>query len=174
MPKKSNKPTTPETNEETSVISAEELESLQNQLREAEAKKQEYLDALLRERADFTNFRRRMETEKSQMWSQASDETVKKLLPVLDDLERAIANRPAGDSWADGVDMILRKFQSILEKEGISRIEAEGTPFDPNQHEAILQEESAEHESGSVIAVLQQGYRHGERVLRPAIVKVAA
>lgn len=174
MPKKSNKPSTPETAETTPTVSAEELENLQNQLSEAEAKKQEYIDALLRERADFTNFRRRMEAEKSQMWSQASDETIKKLLPVLDDLERASANRPADSTWADGIEMIVRKFQTILEKEGISRIEAEGKPFDPNLHEAILQEESSEHESGSVIAVLQQGYLHGERVLRPAMVKVAA
>jgi len=174
MQKKSHKPTNPETTENTPSISVEELQNLQNQASEAEAKKQEYLDALLRERADFTNFRRRIESEKSQMWSQASDETIKKLLPVLDDLERAMANRPAGNAWADGVEMVIRKFQSILDKEGITRIQAEGQPFDPNLHEAIMQEESPNHESGLVIAVLQQGYMHGERVLRPAMVKVAA
>lgn len=155
-------------------ISAEELENLINQVAEAETKKQEYLDALQRERADFTNFRRRVESEKSQMWEQASSETVKKLLPVLDDLERAIANRQAGDAWADGIEMVYRKFKSILEKEGIATIEALGQPFDPNLHEAIMQEESQEYESGVVIAVLQQGYLHGGRVLRPAMVKVAA
>ncbi|PKN92192.1 MAG: nucleotide exchange factor GrpE [Chloroflexi bacterium HGW-Chloroflexi-6] len=174
MQKKSHKPTTSETTENTPSISVEELQNLQNQASEAEAKKQEYLDALLRERADFTNFRRRIESEKSQMWAQASDETIKKLLPVLDDLERAMANRPAGNAWADGVEMVIRKFQSILDKEGITRIQAEGQPFDPNLHEAIMQEESPNHESGLVIAVLQQGYMHGERVLRPAMVKVAA
>jgi molecular chaperone GrpE len=167
MTKKTSKETTPE-----SV--AEELDALKSQLAEAQAKTQEYLDALLRERADFTNFRRRIEAEKSQMWAQASSETIKKLLPVLDDLERATANRPAENSWADGVEMIYRKFQSMLEKEGILRIEAEGQPFDPNMHEAIMQEESAEYESGTVIAVLQQGYMYREQVLRPAMVKVAA
>jgi molecular chaperone GrpE len=155
-------------------MSAEELENLLNQVAEAETKKQEYLDALQRERADFTNFRRRVESEKSQMWEQASSEAVKKLLPVLDDLERAIANRQAGDAWADGIEMVYRKFKSILEKEGIATIEALGQPFDPNLHEAIMQEESQEYESGVVIAVLQQGYLHGGRVLRPAMVKVAA
>lgn len=155
-------------------VLAEEVETLTSQLAESETKKQEYIDALLRERADFTNFRRRVESEKSQMWDQASGETVKKLLPVLDDLERAIANRQAGDAWADGIEMIYRKFKSILEKEGIVPIEAIGQPFDPNLHEAIMQEESEEHESGVVIAVLQQGYLHKERVLRPAMVKVAA
>jgi molecular chaperone GrpE len=153
----------------------EALLNLQTQLDECQAKTQEYMDALLRERADFTNFRRRVDSEKSQMWSQASGETVKKILPVLDDLERAVANRPAESAWADGVEMIVRKFQSILEKEGITRIEAVGQSFDPNLHEAIMQEESAEYESGIVTAVLQQGYlQHGEQVLRPAMVKVAA
>jgi len=150
-----------------------ELEALQAQLAEAEAKKQEYLDALQRERADFTNYRRRMEAENRQISAWATDETIKKLLPVLDDLERALANRPAEDKWAGGIELVLRKFQAILEKENISRISAEGQPFDPNQHEAILQEPSEEHESGTVIAVLQQGYTHNERVLRPALVKVA-
>jgi molecular chaperone GrpE len=153
----------------------EDLLNLQTQLDESQAKTQEYMDALLRERADFTNFRRRVENEKSQMWSQASGETIKKILPVLDDLERAIANRPTENTWADGVEIIVRKFQSILEKEGITRIEAVGQPFNPNLHEAIMQEESAEHESGTVIAVMQQGYmQNGEFVLRPAMVKVAA
>ncbi|GAB4502820.1 MAG: nucleotide exchange factor GrpE [Anaerolineales bacterium] len=148
-------------------------ESLSGQLAEAQARAQEYLEALQRERADFTNFRRRAEQEKSQIWSQASGETMKKFLPVLDDLERALQNRPADDVWADGVDLILRKFQSLLEKEGVVRIQAEGQPFDPNLHEAIMQEPSDAHSSGTVMAVLQQGYLQGERVLRPALVKVA-
>ncbi len=151
----------------------QQMETLQAQLAEAETKKQEYLDALQRERADFTNYRRRMEAENRQVSAWAADETIKKLLPVLDDLERALANRPAEDKWAGGVELVLRKFQAILEKENITRIPAEGQPFDPNQHEAILQEPSEEHESGTVIAVLQQGYTHNERVLRPALVKVA-
>jgi molecular chaperone GrpE len=168
MPKKTTKTNTPETQSDSA------LQELQAQLEQSQAKTQEYMDALLRERADFTNFRRRVENEKSQMWSQASAETVKKLLPVLDDLERALLNRPAENVWADGVEMIVRKFQTILEKEGITRIQAVGQPFDPNLHEAIMQEESAEYESGMVIAVLQQGYCAGETVLRPAMVKVAA
>jgi molecular chaperone GrpE len=168
MPKKTNKTDTPETQQDSA------LQELQAQLEQSQAKTQEYMDALLRERADFTNFRRRAEGEKSQMWSQASAETFKKLLPVLDDLERALLNRPAENIWAEGVEMIVRKFQTILEKEGITRIQAVGQPFDPNRHEAIMQEESAEYESGVVIAVLQQGYCSGETVLRPAMVKVAA
>ena len=140
---------------------------------EAQAKAQEYLDALQRERADFTNFRRRVEQEKSQLWQIASGDTIKKLLPVMDDLERALQHRPADDVWANGVEMVYRKFQSTLEKDGIKPIEAEGQPFDPNIHEAIMQEASDTHESGTVMLVLQQGYTLGERVLRPALVKVA-
>jgi molecular chaperone GrpE len=170
---------TPNENGETArdeavpALSADEAEALKSQFAESQAKAQEYLDALQRERADFTNFRRRMEQEKSQLWQAASDDTFKKVLPVLDDLERALANRPTDEPWANGVELIYRKFQSVLEKEGLARIEAEGQPFDPNLHEAIMQEPSDLHESGTVTAVLQQGYLRGERVLRHALVKVA-
>lgn len=150
-----------------------QIDALKTQLTEAQAKAQEYLDALQRERADFVNYRRRVEQEKEQMGQWTTGETVKKLLPVLDDLELALTNRPAGEPWANGVELVYRKFQSILEREGVIRMEAEGKPFDPNLHEAIMQEPSETHESGAVAAVLRQGYMHGERVLRPALVKVA-
>lgn len=150
-----------------------QLDALKTQLAEAQAKAQEYLDALQRERADFVNYRRRVEQEKEQMGQWTTGETIKKLLPVLDDLELALANRPADEPWANGVELVYRKFQSILEKEGVIRMEAEGKSFDPNLHEAIMQEPSETHESGAVAAVLRQGYMHGERVLRPALVKVA-
>lgn len=163
---------TPET-ENPPAVSTEEFEALKAQLGEAQAKTQEYLDALQRERADFLNYRRRMEAEKEQTGRWTSGETIRKLLPVFDDLERALANRPASEPWVNGVELVYRKFQSILEKEGITRMEAEGKPFDPNLHEAIMQEPSETHESGTVISVLQQGYLHGDRVLRPALVKVA-
>jgi molecular chaperone GrpE len=155
------------------MVSVAEFEALQSKLAEAETKKQEYLDALQRERADFTNYRRRMELEREQLGRWTAGETIKKLLPVLDDLERALANRPADNAWANGVELVYRKFQSAVEKEGVMRIEAEGQPFDPKLHEAIMQEPSETHESGTVIAVLQQGYLLGDRVLRPALVKVA-
>jgi molecular chaperone GrpE len=156
------------------AVSADEVAALSAQLAEAQSKAQEYLDALQRERADFTNYRRRIELERDQNGRWTSGETIKKFLPVLDDLDRALSHRPADSSWADGVDLVYRKFQSLLDKEGVTVIDAEGKPFDPNLHEAIMQEASNEHESGTVIAVLQQGYMLGERVLRPALVKVAA
>jgi molecular chaperone GrpE len=98
---------------------------------------------------------------------------IKKMLPVLDDMERALANRPDGDSWANGMELIARKFQNILEAESVKRIEAAGQPFDPNFHEAISSEPNEDVESGYVIEVVQNGYMLGERVIRPAMVRVA-
>ena len=179
MPDKKNKSEeenqVPENNEQvaTQSDSAAEMETLKAQLAEAQGKAQEYLDALQRERADFTNFRRRTDLESAQMGRLASGTTIKKFLAAIDDLERALAHRIPGDTWADGVELVYRKFLSILEAEGVTRMQPEGQPFDPNLHEAIMQEPSEQYESGTVIAVLQQGYMHGERVLRPALVKVA-
>jgi molecular chaperone GrpE len=162
-------------NEPTATESADvtELETLRAQLGEAQSKSQEYLDALQRERADFTNYRRRTDLESAQMGRLASGTTIKKFLAAIDDLERALAHRVAGDVWAGGIELVYRKFLSILEAEGVTRMQPEGQPFDPNLHEAIMQEPSETYESGMVIAVLQQGYMHGDRVLRPALVKVA-
>jgi molecular chaperone GrpE len=98
---------------------------------------------------------------------------IKRVLPVLDDLERALQNRPVDDAWASGIDLIQRKLQAILDAEGIRRIEAEGTMFDPNFHEAISYESADGLESGRVIAVTQNGYMLGDYVVRPAMVRVA-
>jgi molecular chaperone GrpE len=155
------------------AISMEEFDAMKAQLAEAQAKTQEYIDAWQRERADFTNFRRRAEADAQQTYRFAAGATIKKFLAVMDDLERALAHRPSDNSWADGIELVYRKYQGILDAEGVTRIDAEGKAFDPNLHEAIMQEPSEEHESGTVIAVLQQGYMHGEKVLRPALVKVA-
>ncbi len=150
-----------------------EIEELKSKLADSKAKVQEYLDALQRERADFMNYRRRIEQENAQVSRTASGTTIKKFLTAIDDLERALAHRPADDAWSNGVDLVYRKFLTILEAEGVERIRAEGQPFNPEFHEAIMQEPSDKYESGTVIAVLQQGYMQGDRVLRPALVKVA-
>jgi molecular chaperone GrpE len=158
---------------ESGAETAPNLESFQAQLMESQAKVQEYLDALQRERADFTNYRRRMELENAQLSRLISGTTIKKFLSAIDDLERALAHRPADDVWANGIELVYRKFQSILDAEGVTPMLADGQPFDPNLHEAVMQEPSEIYPSGTVIAVLQQGYMHGDRVLRPAMVKVA-
>ena len=150
-----------------------EAEALKSQLKEAEAKAAEYKDSWMRSQAEFQNYRKRVERDNDAMKTLMKGDIVKKVLPVLDDLERAVQNRPTDDLWANGIELIARKFQGVLESEGIKRIEAEGAEFDPNFHEAISNEPSDEVESGHVIAVVQNGYMLGERVIRPALVRVA-
>jgi molecular chaperone GrpE len=150
-----------------------EIESLKKQLAEAESKASEYKDSWLRSQAEFQNFRRRLERDNEMMHAAMKGDIVKKVLPVLDDLERALQNRSADDPWANGIELVARKFQTILENEGVKRIEALGAEFDPNFHEAISHEPADGAQSGSVIGVIQNGYMLGERVIRPALVRVA-
>jgi molecular chaperone GrpE len=101
---------------------------------------------------------------------------VKRYLEISDDLERALKNRPQkgeGADWAIGIELIYRKLLSYLESEGVKMMQAEGQMFDPNLHEAVTTEDSPQHQSGQIIEVLQPGYLLGERVLRPAVVRVA-
>lgn len=149
------------------------MEALKIRLEEAEAKLAESVDGWQRSQADFQNYRKRVERDKEMMKANMKGDIVKKILPLLDDLERAIQNRPADESWANGIELIMRKFQTTLESEGVTRIEAEGAEFDPNFHEAISNEPNDDVESGHVIAVVQNGYMLGERVIRPALVRVA-
>jgi molecular chaperone GrpE len=149
------------------------LAELESQLAEACAQVAEYKDGWQRSVAEFQNYRRRVEADKAETYQTAVGSIIKRYLPVLDDLERAMGARPADLAWADGVELICRKLQSILEAEGLKRIEAEGQKFDPNYHEAIAQEPAEGVESGTVIGIVRNGYMLGERVIRPAIVRVA-
>ena len=149
------------------------FEELQKQLAEAQSQAAEYKDGWQRAVADFQNYKRRIDAEKAETYQTAVGNIIKSYLPVLDDLERALAARPAGLSWADGIDLICRKLHSILEAEGLKRIETDGQMFDPNFHEAISQEPSEDHESGQIIAVIRNGYMLGNKVIRPAMVRVA-
>jgi molecular chaperone GrpE len=153
-----------------------EIDALQAELEGSRAKADEYLDGWQRSRAEFANYKKRIERDHLVVAQSAAGRIIKRYLEILDDLERALKNRPQegeGAAWANGIELIYRKFKSILESEGITTIEAEGQLFDPNLHEAITSEESDEHESGQIIEVLQQGYMLGDRVLRPAMVRVA-
>ncbi|MCC6261409.1 MAG: nucleotide exchange factor GrpE [Anaerolineales bacterium] len=150
-----------------------EREALINQLKEAEAKIIEYKDGWARSQAEFQNYRKRIERDNDLLKANMKGDIVKKILPALDDLERALQNRPADDAWANGVELIARKLQNILDSEGVTRIEAQGAEFDPNFHEAISHEPSDAVASGHVIEVVQNGYLIGERVIRPALVRVA-
>jgi molecular chaperone GrpE len=151
----------------------EEIEALLKQLEEAQAKAAENLAGWQRSQAEFINYKNRVQRDRELDYAAMKGDIIKKVLPVLDDMERALANRPEGDSWASGMELIARKFRSILEAEGLKRIEATGQPFDPNYHEAISSEPNEDVESGHVIEVVQNGYLLGDRVIRPAMVRVA-
>jgi molecular chaperone GrpE len=151
----------------------EEIAVMKEQLEEAEAKAAENLDGWQRSQAEFINYKKRIERDRALEYNSMKGDVIRKLLPVLDDLERALANRPQDESWSNGIELIARKFQSVLESDGIKRIEAQGEFFDPNFHEAISNEPSDEVESGRVIEVVQNGYMLGDRVIRPAVVRVA-
>ena len=161
---------------EEAVLFDNMINELQNELQEVRTKADEYLDGWQRSRAEFANYKKRVEREQAQVYQTTTGAIVKRYLEVLDDLERALRNRPQdgeGAAWANGIELVYRKLQTILENEGVKPIQAEGQFFDPNFHEAVTLEESDGYESGQVIEVLQQGYMLGERVLRPAMVRVA-
>jgi molecular chaperone GrpE len=154
----------------------DEVEALLLDLAQARAEANEYLDGWQRSRAEFANYKKRVDRELAQANMTATGNIIKRYLNVLDDLERALKNRPQngeGAVWANGIELIYRKFLSILENEGVKVMEAEGQVFDPNLHEALSSEESDEHDSGEIIEVVQQGYMLDDRVLRPALVRVA-
>ncbi|MFC1996114.1 nucleotide exchange factor GrpE [Chloroflexota bacterium] len=159
-----------------SIPVEEKLELVQAALEASEAKASEYLDGWQRAKAEFTNYRKRQERERELARFETVGRVAKRYLPIVDDMERALNDRPTemdGATWAEGIDLIYRKLMNILEAEGVTPIEAKGKIFDPNLHEAVIQTESDEHESGQVIEVLQTGYKMGDRVLRPATVRIA-
>lgn len=149
------------------------IDELHKQVTEAQAQAAEYKDGWQRSVADFQNYRKRIEAERAETYQSAVSNIIKRYLPIVDDLERALAARPEGLAWADGVELIYRKLQSILDSEGIKRIDAEGQMFDPNFHEAIGEEHADGAKSGQVIAVVRNGYMLGDKVIRPAMVRVA-
>jgi molecular chaperone GrpE len=152
------------------------LQGLQQELAAARAKADEYLDGWQRSRAEFANYKKRVERDQAQAHQNAAGSILKRYLAVVDDMERALKNRPKdgeGAVWAEGIELIYRKMLSILESEGVQPMQAQGEMFDPNLHEAVMMEDSDQHESGQVTEVLQQGYMLGDRVLRPAMVRVA-
>ncbi len=123
--------------------------------------------------ADFQNFKRRTEKEKSDIYAYANEKIISEMLNVIDNFERALAVGDPEDNFCKGMEMILKQLQGVLEKAGASEIEALGQEFDPNFHNAIMMEDSTEYESGKVTGVLQKGYVLNSKVIRPAMVKVA-
>ena len=154
----------------------EDPAALKQLLEQERAKSAEYLDSWRRAAADLSNYKKRTEKDAGEMTKFANSVLIARLLPVLDDFDRAFATIPDNLrdlTWIDGVMLIARKMNAVLEAEGLKPIEALNKPFDPNLHEAVIHEETDQHEEGTVIAELQKGYKLGERVLRPTMVKVA-
>jgi len=156
---------------------APSAEALQKELEAAQAKAAEYLDGWQRARAELANYKRRIEKEQADIYQNAAGRVISRYLEVLDDFDRAMRERPDADAdlvkWADGTALIYRKLQNVLDAEGVTRIEAEGQEFNPALHEAVTHEECNGRPSGQVIAVVRQGYKVGDRVIRPALVRVA-
>ncbi|GIK58554.1 MAG: nucleotide exchange factor GrpE [Chloroflexi bacterium] len=155
---------------------AEAAPTLEEQLATAQAEAADYKDRWLRSQAEFANARKRMEKERIELYSMATADVIKKLLPVLDDFERALNTVPDSirdNAWLEGIDLVQRKLFTILENFNVTPIEAVGQPFDPNWHEAITQEPADEYKSGDICRELQKGYKIGDRVIRPSLVAVA-
>ena len=155
---------------------------LLEQLTEAEqalARTREQADDNLRNwqrtAADFSNYKRRTEDERKAVGLMANAVLLGRLLSVIDDFDRALESVPEDvhEGWLDGIRLVERKLQALLEAEGVTPIEAIGQPFDPNLHEAVVHEETAEHPDNTVIGEVQRGYLLHERVLRPSLVRVA-
>ena len=153
-----------------------ELERLRQELEAARAQAAEYLDGWQRTQAEFANYRKRQEAEFLERVRLNNAVLIARILPVLDDLERAVQTLPPGLqslTWVEGVFLIKRKLEVILEAEGLKPIETEGKFFDPLYHEAVTYEDVPGYEDGQIIGEVQRGYMLGDRVIRPALVRVA-
>ncbi len=154
-----------------------DIEQLQGELAESQAKADEYLAGLQRERAEFANYRRRTAEEREAMLGLAGEDLIRKVLALADDFDLAIDARPeaiAADPWVEGVAAIDRKLRALLESEGVSQIDASpGRPFDPREHEAIATVPGTGRGEGEIVDEARRGYRLRDRVVRPALVRVA-
>ena len=163
---------------ETNVPEApDELVALGQELEAARAREAEYLDGWQRARAELANARKRFQRDQEQAYTNAAGQVLLRLLPIVDDFERGLSTLPAdlaGLTWVDGIALIYRKLTLLLEAEGVSPIEAEGQAFDPTAHQAVTHEPSDSVPEGHVICQVQRGYRLGDRVLRPALVRVSS
>ena len=158
--------------EEVKAEDAKEEKDEQASTEEEESFEKKYL----RMAADFQNFKRRTDEEKSRIYTNANERFASDLLEVLDNFERAIEQDRIDDAdkqFLEGMELILKQLQDVLKKNGVEEIEALGTEFDPNFHHAIAMESSDKFDKGCVTEVMQKGYRLKDRIIRPAMVKVA-
>jgi len=138
-----------------------------------DAKIEELTNSLSRLQADFINYKNRTERERSQSIALANERLILKLLPIIDDIERALDNADNKDGFYDGITLIHENLLNILEKEGLKQIDSDNKEFDPNYHHAILMESNDEVESNHIIETFQKGYILNDKVIRPSMVKVS-
>lgn len=163
---------TPVENEDMTKVQ-EELKKLQEDLTKKQQELDDTIRLLQRNQADFENFRRRNNSVRAESYENGRRDAVAELLPSLDDFDRIIANADKADeAWVEGVKLVYRKLNDELKKLGLSEIEADGR-FDPNLHNAVLSEQAEGVESETILAVLQKGYKMGDKILRHSMVKVA-
>lgn len=161
----------PETGEQQELS----IEQLRQMLADEQKKSAEHFDGFQRARADFANLKRRTEAERNNLNAEAKEKLLVKVLPVVDDFERALQSMPEtlkGEPWINGVTMIEKKLKTLLEQENIAEIPALGQEFDPRLHEAVQKDEEGDGEKDVVSAVYQKGYKLGDKVIRAAVVKV--
>ena len=154
---------------------AQRIEELQHDLEVVTERGEQNLYNWQRSAADFANYKRRTDEERDAQAQFSTAILIAKLLAVLDDFDRALENAPddVPEPWLEGVRLVQRKLCNVLEAEGVTAIEAVGLAFDPNLHEAVVHEETADHPDNQVIGELQRGYRLHDRVIRPSLVRVA-
>ena len=156
-----------------------EQEAAEEKAEAAEEKKEETPEEdgdtkYLRLMADFQNYKKRVEKEKKDLYSYANEKLATDLLEVVDNFERALSHEDSGDGFKEGMEMIFKQLNGVLEKHGLAEIPALGEDFDPNFHNAVMTEETDEYESGKVSGVLQKGYTLNGKVIRPSMVKVVS
>jgi len=153
----------------------QEIEMLKSQVEEKAKQAEENYDRFLRAQAELENYKKRVEREKSNLIQYGNEELIKAILPVIDNLERALDHPPGEnpDGLLEGIKITHNQLLQVLEKFGVTRIAAVGEPFDPSKHEAMMQVESVEHEPNTIVSELQRGYFLKDRLLRPAMVSVA-
>jgi molecular chaperone GrpE len=149
-------------------------EPSEDDLARAQRERDEYLDMAKRAQADFENYRKRASKDIASAGARARAELLRELLPVVDNLERALASAPEDDPMAEGVKLVLMDMQGVLARAGVEAIEPKGEPFDPNVHEALTTRQEDGVDSGVVLDVVEKGYKGADQVIRPARVIVAA
>jgi len=160
---------------EADTVPEETLEELRQKLEGAQIEARTNHDRFLRERAELENFKKRMQREKAEALRFASEPLIRELLPVVDNLERAVEHGSGdGQSVLEGVRLVLKAFREVLDRHGVQPIEAVGEPFDPSRHQAMAQVESSEHEPNRVVEQHHRGYLLHDRLLRPALVTVSS